>query len=119
MKPFFDGVPSELEDAARIDGCDKIQLFFRVLLPIVKPGITAAAILSFLFSWKEFLFALVLTATKAKTLPIGLTDFFIDEYIEWNRLAAANTVSIIPAIIFVILFQRYLIRGMLAGSVKG
>ena len=119
MKPFFDGVPSELEDAARIDGCDKIQLFFRVLLPIVKPGITAAAILSFLFSWKEFLFALVLTATKAKTLPIGLTDFFIDEYIEWNRLAAASTISIIPAIIFVVLFQRYLIRGMLAGSVKG
>jgi len=119
MKPFFDGIPSELRDAARIDGCNKIQLFFRVLLPIVKPGITAAAILSFLFSWKEFLFALALTASKSKTLPIGLTDFFIDEYIQWNRLAAANTISIIPAIVFIFLFQRYLVKGMLAGSVKG
>lgn len=119
MKPFFDGIPSELEDAARIDGCDKIQMFFRILLPIVKPGIGAAATLSFLFSWKEFLFALVLTSTKAKTLPIGLTDFFVDEFIQWNHLAAANTISIIPAVIFILLFQRYLVRGMLAGSVKG
>jgi len=119
MKPFFDGIPNELEDAARLDGCDEIQLFLKIFLPIVKPGITAAAILSFLFSWKEFLFALVLTTKNAKTLPIGLTDFFVDDLVQWNRLAAANTISIIPAIIFCIFFQRYLIKGMLAGSVKG
>jgi multiple sugar transport system permease protein len=119
MKSFFDSIPQDLIDAARIDGCSKISAFWYVLLPLARPGLISAGILSFLFSWNEFMFALTLTRKQAITLPVGLTDFFQDDLILWNQLAAATIVTVLPAIIFVICFQRGLVRGVLAGALKG
>jgi len=119
MKSFFDSIPQSLIDVARIDGCSKISAFWYVLLPLAKPGLISAGILSFLSSWNEFMFALTLTRKQAITLPVGLTDFFRDDLILWNQLAAATIVTIFPAVIFVICFQRSLVRGMLAGAIKG
>ena len=119
LRGFFDSIPRELLEAAKVDGCDNPRTFLRIALPLARPGIVAAAILSFLFSWNEFMFALTLTRTDAKTLPVGLTDFFQDDIIVWNELAAATVIAVIPAVLFVFLFQRHLIRGMLSGSVKG
>jgi multiple sugar transport system permease protein len=119
MTGFFEAIPQDLDDAARMDGCSNISTFFRVILPLAQPGIIASAILAFLMSWNEFMFALVLTRLDSKTLPIGMYDFFADGFVRWNWLSAATIYSLIPAIIFVVFFQRHLIRGMLAGAVKG
>lgn len=119
MTGFFEAIPQDLDDAARMDGCSNITTFFRVILPLAQPGIIASAILAFLMSWNEFMFALVLTRIDSKTLPIGMYDFFADGFVRWNWLSAATIYSLIPAIIFVVFFQKHLIRGMLAGAVKG
>jgi multiple sugar transport system permease protein len=119
LSGFFDSIPQELDDSARIDGCNNISVFWRVILPLTLPGIIASAILAFLLSWNEFMFALVLTRLEAKTLPIGMYDFFADGFVRWNWLSAATMYSMVPAIIFVVFFQKHLIRGILAGAVKG
>lgn len=119
VKNHFDGVPREITDAARVDGATYGQMFFRVALPMNVPGVVLAAILVFLFSWNEFMFALVLTQDIATTLPVGITSFFADGFVIWNQLSAAVVISLIPAIVFVILFQRYIIRGVAEGAVKG
>ncbi len=120
MKNYFESIPKELDDAAQIDGCDNIDIFTLVKMPIAKPGIATAGIISFLFTWNEFVFAALLSRTPdSKTLPIGLTDFFMDDYILWNLLAAATIFVIIPAIIFVLFFQKHIVRGMTEGSIKG
>jgi len=116
---FFGAIPRDLDDAARIDGCNHINTFWWVILPLARPGIIASAILAFLMSWNDFMFALVLTRVRSKTLPIGITDFFADHFIDWSQLAAATMYTTVPAIIFVLLFQKHLIKGMLAGAVKG
>ncbi len=119
MSGYFESIPHELDEAARIDGCNNIGTFWRVILPLTMPGIIASAILTFLLSWNEFMFALVLTRLEAKTLPIGMYDFFADGFVRWNWLSAATMYSMVPAMIFVVFFQKHLIKGMLAGSVKG
>lgn len=119
LSGFFESIPQELDEAARIDGCNNISAFWRVILPLTLPGIIASAIMAFLLSWNEFMFALVLTRLGAKTLPIGMYDFFADGFIRWNWLSAATMYSMVPAIIFVVFFQKHLITGMLAGAVKG
>lgn len=120
MKNSFDAISPELENAARIDGCDRINCFTRVSIPIARTGIVAAGLISFLLTWNEFVFAALLTRTNvSKTLPIGITDFFMDDYIRWNLLAASTIFVIIPALIFVSFFQKYIVSGMMSGSLKG
>jgi multiple sugar transport system permease protein len=119
MKNYFDGMPRELFEAGRVDACNQLQLFLRIGLPVNVPGIVLAAILAFLFSWNEFMFALVLTQEHAVTLPVGITNFFADGFVLWNTLSAATVVSLIPAILFVAVFQRYIIRGVTEGALKG
>lgn len=116
---FFDAIPRELDEAARIDGCSKARAFWKVILPQARPGIVAGAILTFIMTWNEFLFALSFTRRVAKTLPIGITDFYADNFVVWSKVTAASTYAMIPAIIFVLLFQRNLVKGMLQGAVKG
>jgi len=119
LSGFFESIPQELDDAARIDGCSNIAAFGKVILPMARPGVIAGTILAFLMCWNEFMFALVLTRLNAKTLPIGLYDFFADGFVRWNWLAAATIYTLIPAMIFVLFFQKHLIKGILAGAVKG
>ncbi len=119
LKAFFDNVPSELPEAAKIDGCSNYGAFRRVVVPTILPGVAAGAILTFLYSWNHFIFALALTSTpKAKTIPVGLYDFVGDFYIDWGSMCAAALIATIPAIIFIILFQKYIVSGLLTGAIK-
>lgn len=117
MKGFFESIPQDLYDAAKVDGASKFKTFLFILLPITRPGIFAGAILAFLFSWNEFLFALTLTRKNAMTVPIGIVRYF-DEYIDWGLIAGSTIIAIIPAIIFIMFFQRYIVSGITAGAVK-
>jgi multiple sugar transport system permease protein len=120
LKGFFDTVPSELPESARVDGCTNYGAFLRVVLPMAAPGIGAAAILTYLFSWNEFIFAQVLSNTNAaRTIPVGLFDFVGDYYVDYGAMTAAAVVASVPAIVFIIFFQKYIVSGLLAGAMKG
>jgi len=115
---YVQDLPRELEEAALVDGATIPQMLRHILFPIVRPGVAAVAILSFITSWNEFLFAVLLSLKKAITATVG-TSFFITAYaVEWGNMAAGITVSTVPTLIFIFLAQRQLIKGMTAGAVK-
>jgi len=115
---YVQELPRELEDAAAIDGASIPQTLWHILFPVIRPGIAAVAILSFVMSWNEFLFAVILSQRNAVTATVG-TSFFIQSYaVKWGDMAAGITVSSIPTLIFIFLAQRQLIKGMTAGAVK-
>lgn len=119
MRPFFDAVPQELEEAAAIDGCGTWATFFKVILPLTSPGLAATAVICFIQSWNDFFFALILTRTEASTAPVAIVGFI--QYVgwEWGRMAAAGTLVMLPVVVFSMLVRKYLIRGLVAGSIKG
>ncbi|MGZ9163723.1 MAG: carbohydrate ABC transporter permease [Anaerolineales bacterium] len=119
MIGFFDDVPVELEEAAMIDGCSRFGALIRVSLPIAIPGMAATAILAFLYCWNEFLYAVILTGRDARTLPVIITSFMTNKSVLWGRIAASGSLVLIPVLIFALLAQRYLIRGLAKGAVKG
>jgi multiple sugar transport system permease protein len=119
MIGFFDDVPVELEEAAMIDGCSRFGALVRISLPIAIPGIAATAILAFLYCWNEFLYAVILTGRDARTLPVIITSFMTNKSVLWGRIAASGSLVLIPVLIFALLSQRYLIRGLAKGAVKG
>jgi len=117
---FFDSIPREIDQAAQIDGCGRMQALFKVALPLAVPGIAASSIIAFLGTWNEFLYNLILGPTPAsKNLSVGASDFIADMFVSWNQMAAGAIISCLPAFIFVIFFQRYIVTGLTAGSVKG
>ncbi len=119
MKPFFDSIPRELEEAAAIDGCTTWQTFLTVTLPLAGPGLAATAVICFIQSWNDFFFALILTRTQASTAPVAIVGFI--QYVgwEWGRMAAAGTLVMMPVVLFSIFVRKYLVRGLAAGSIKG
>ena len=119
MRSFFEETPEEVEDAARVDGCSRLGAFFRVALPLAAPGMAATAILCLLFSWNEFLFALVLSGRDTKTLPIGISAFIGTVSVDWGTSSAAAVVAMVPIFVLGLLVQRYLVRGLTMGAVKG
>jgi len=120
MRNYFISIPTDIDEAAYVDGATRFQTFKDVILPLAKPGVAAVAILTFLFSWREFLFALVLTFTNdSTTLPVGAMMMVEDVVILWNYLAAAGAIAMVPALFFVVLFQRHIVSGLTAGAVKG
>jgi multiple sugar transport system permease protein len=120
MRNYFISIPGDIDEAAYVDGATRFQTFKDVILPLAKPGVAAVAILTFLFSWREFLFALVLTFTNDSiTLPVGAMMMVEDVVILWNYLAAAGAIAMVPALLFVVLFQRHIVSGLTAGAVKG
>jgi multiple sugar transport system permease protein len=119
MTGFFDDVPVELEEAAMIDGCSRLGALIRVSLPLAVPGMAATAILAFIYCWNEFLYAVILTGREARTLPVIITSFMTNKSILWGRIAASGSLVLIPVIIFALLAQRYLVRGLGKGAVKG
>jgi multiple sugar transport system permease protein len=120
MKGFFDAVPLELEDAARIDGCSRIGAMWRVILPLVVGGLVATAVFVAIGAWNEFLFALMMTtSTGSRTWPVGLQLMVGEFQLPWGTLAAGGIVSIVPVVILFALVQRALVRGLTAGAVKG
>jgi multiple sugar transport system permease protein len=117
---FFDTIPRELDQAAQIDGCSRLQSFFRIGLPLALPGIAASSIIAFLGTWNEFLYNLILGPTpRAKNLSVGASDFIADMFVSWNHMAAGAIIACIPAFVFVIFFQRYIVAGLTSGAVKG
>jgi multiple sugar transport system permease protein len=119
MAAFFNTIPIELEDAARIDGCSRLGSLWRVVLPLIAPGMAAASVYAFLLAWNDFALALVLTSREAKTLPLMVMAFFTSEGVEWGPMSAAVTVALLPPILFVILMQKHLAKGLTMGAVKG
>jgi multiple sugar transport system permease protein len=120
MTNFFRGIPDELYLAARVDGCTPLRAFYRVLLPLAAPGLAAAALLVFIFSWNEFLFALSFTATeRARTVPVAIALFPGIHEVPWGDIAAASVVVTLPLIVLAMLFHRRIVEGLTAGSVKG
>ena len=119
LQNFILDIPKELEEAAMVDGCSKFGAFIRVVLPLVVPGIVATSVLSFLTSWNEFLFSLTLSGSNTQTLPVGVTAFMADKTINWGEIAAMGVIMIIPVCILTFLVQKYLIKGLTMGAVKG
>jgi multiple sugar transport system permease protein len=119
MQPFFDTVPSSLEEAALVDGASTRVVFLEIVLPMVAPGIAAAAILCFLYAWNDFFFALILTRTNARTAPVAVVNFMNYEGWEWGKIAAGGSLVMAPVLIFSLAVRRFLVSGLTAGAVKG
>jgi multiple sugar transport system permease protein len=119
MRSFFLDVPVEIDEAAKIDGCNRWQVFYLAVLPTVRPGLAVTALFSMLLAYNEFLFALVLTGSRTKTLPVAIAEFGGEDLNYWAISAAGAIGIMMPAVIFTILVQRHLIRGLTFGAVKG
>ncbi|HEY8410209.1 MAG TPA: carbohydrate ABC transporter permease [Pyrinomonadaceae bacterium] len=120
MRGFFAEVPRDLEEAALVDGDSRLGALVRVVLPLVTPGLAATAVFCLIVCWNEFLFALVLTQTDAAmTLPVGIAGRVTQYEIKWGVMSAAGVVAMVPILIFALAMQRYLVRGLSLGAVKG
>ncbi|CAG1014096.1 Trehalose transport system permease protein SugB [Anaerolineales bacterium] len=117
---FFADIPKELEEAAMVDGATRFQSLTQVLLPMIQPGIAAAGALAFIFSWRDFLFALSLTSTpRGMTIPVGISSFAQEYSIRYGEMAAGAFFAMIPALLMVAFAQRYIIKGLTLGALKG
>ena len=120
MRGFFADLPRDLEEAALVDGDSRLGALVRVVLPLVSPGLAATAVFCLIVSWNEFLFALVLTQTDAAmTLPVGIAGRVTQYEIKWGVMSAAGVVAMMPILVFALAMQRYLVRGLSLGAVKG
>ena len=119
MTGYFRAVPAEIEDAARVDGCTRLQALYRVTIHMVRPGIVAVSIISFLHSWNFFLVPLIMAYTlRSKPLTVTITEFVGQYYVHWDLMSAATILAIVPPVVMVILFQRHIVRGLSAGAIK-
>lgn len=119
MVPFFESIPRELTEAAVVDGAGALRAFVTVVLPLSGPGIVTAAILSFVFSWNNFMFSIVLASSRTRTVPVAIYNFISYAQIDWGGLMAAAVVITLPVLVLAIVTQRYVIRGLTAGAIKG
>jgi len=120
LTAYFQTIPVELEEAARIDGASNAGAFLRVILPLALPGIATAAVFSFILAWNEFLYALVIMNSESKkTLSVGLYSFIGGEFMRWGELMAASTLMVLPVLVFIFLVQKHIVTGLAAGAVKG
>jgi multiple sugar transport system permease protein len=118
MRDYFEGLPKEIDEAALVDGCSPFGSFFRVSLPLVKPGLTVTAIMCFIFTWNEYFYAVILTNRKTQTLPLLLGLYYRQYDVAWGSIAALGIFTITPVVVFGILMQRRLVRGLTLGAVK-
>jgi multiple sugar transport system permease protein len=119
MISFYEELPIELEEAAKIDGATPIGAFLRVALPLSMPGVITSGIVAFIFSWNNFMFSLVLADDRTRTLPIAIFNFLTYASVDWGGLMAAAVVITLPVLIITLFVQRYIIRGLTAGATKG
>lgn len=119
MMGFFEDMPSELEEAALVDGAGLWSAFLHVALPLARPGIVVAGILSFIFSWNNFIFAVVLAGRDTRTLPVAVFNVLTFEQLRWGALAAAALIVTLPVLILAVLVQRQIVTGLTAGGMKG
>lgn len=119
MIGFIEDIPRELEEAALIDGASRMRTFFLVALPLVTPGMVAAATLNFIFSWNNFQMALILGGNETKTAPVAVLQYIGSEAMDWGGMMAAATLVSVPTFLFVLLVQKYLVQGLTTGGLKG
>lgn len=120
MRTFMDQIPRDLDEAAQIDGASRMTILWRIIVPLAMPGVLAVAVFVVVYSWNEFLFAFIFTATRAKTAPLVISEMIgsIDG-VDWGILFAASTGQLVPVLLFVVFMNRYLIAGLTAGATKG
>jgi multiple sugar transport system permease protein len=119
LRSYFEDISPDIEQAAMIDGYPWWQIFWRILLPLVRPGLAAAALLAFVFAWNNFIFPLVLGASNVQTVTVSALGYISSAQAFFNRMAAASVIASLPQIILALSIQRYLIRGLSFGAVKG
>ena len=119
MIGFFEEVPLELEEAARIDGCSPAGVFFRIALPLVRSGLVSAGILALVFTWNHFLFPLILAGDRTKTLPVVVYSFMTFDELNLGGVYAAATLITLPVLLMVLAVQRQFVRGLIIGGLKG
>lgn len=118
LRGFLLDFPLELEEAAWVDGASRFTAFRRVILPLIAPGVAATAVLGLIFSWNEFLFALALSARRARPVTVTVYNFLHFEEVQWGELHAAGTLVMLPVLVFALLVQRYIVRGLVSGALK-
>lgn len=118
MSTFIREVPYEIQEAARVDGCTSGQIFRKVFLPLMTPGLFATAVIVFLFSWNDFIVAVNLTAKATQTLPVSIATFSQQYEVRYGEMAAGSLVSLLPALVLSFFAQKYIVRGLTAGAVK-
>jgi len=116
---FFEDFPREIEQAAMLDGCGPLRRFVQVVLPLLTPVLVTAAILTAILSWNEFLMASAVGPVNAKTLPVRVSGFITDKGILWGEMSAMGSIIVAPVMLFALFTQRYLVRGLTLGAVKG
>lgn len=120
LKSYFESIPVELEEAAVIDGCSRMGVLVRIILPLAVPGIITTAIFTLLTAWDEFLFALIMTSTyAAKTIPVSISEFTTRHLVDYGLMTTGGVIAAIPPVVLAILLQKYIIRGLTEGGVKG
>jgi multiple sugar transport system permease protein len=119
LRGFFRDVPNEIREAAIIDGCTEVQVFLRMVLPLVTNGLVATAVFVFIAAWNEFLFAMALTNANTATAPLAMVAFRNELGVMWDQIGAAALLISSPVVLFAVVMQRYLVRGLTMGSVKG
>ena len=119
MQSYYASVSKSFEDAAAIDGCNRLQTLWYIFLPIARPGIIATGILAFLTAWDEFFFALIFTSTlAAKTMPVAIAEFSGKNAVDYGMIATGGLLASLPPLIITFIFQKYIVMGMTAGGVK-
>ncbi len=119
VKGFFDDLPRDLEEAALVDGASRWKAFTGIALRLALPGVVTSALLAFVFSWNEFLLALFLTRSNVRTLPVALSNLVGGHEILWGQIGALTAIAILPVIVLALVFQRYVVRGLTFGAIKG
>ncbi len=119
MIGFFEDLNPELEDASSVDGCGPYGSFFRIALPLTLPGLVVSAIMAFITSWNDFMFSVVLSGPKTRTLPVAVYNMLSFETVNWGPLAAATIMVTLPAVLLTLFIQRYIVSGLTAGAIKG
>ncbi len=119
LKGIIDGIPVELDEAARVDGASLGTVLMKIIVPLAAPGIAVTAILSWVFAWNEYLYAATLTSVNARTVTTGLAEFVTVTGTNWGEMAALSMVSLLPALVFLALVQKYIVTGLTFGAVKG
>jgi multiple sugar transport system permease protein len=119
MAGYFADVPQELEDAARVDGCSRLQAFTRVILPISTPGVVTVGLLVAIASWNEYFTPLIMGGPETTPATVYITQFVGAEIVQWGTMAAATLILVVPALVLTLLAQRGLLRGLSAGAIKG
>jgi len=119
LRSFFDEIPAEIDEAGLIDGCSRFGVFTRLILPLAAPGLMATSVFCFIKSWNEFLFAVIFTYTpRSQTIPVAISAFIADKGISWGPMSAAGMLAILPPVMFCLMTQRYLVRGLTSGAIR-